>query len=178
MLRVISKMQDLPFRPLTDVYAQSIEDAARQNYPGREDGLLQAEMDLYSYLRDVFFKIPGARLYLWEEAGRILCALRMEPYKDGMLLTALETHPEYRKMGYAQKLIQAVLDSMQTPAYSHIRRDNKASISVHQKCGFEKITNYAVYLDGSVSQKADTYCRKYVKSSQIVHKHSDKRFHQ
>lgn len=164
MLLVISKMQDLPFRLLAEVYTESIENAAQENYPGRDDGLLQAEMDLYSYLRDVFFRIPGARVCLWKEEERIVCALRLEPYQDGMLLTALETHPAWRGKGYAKKLVHSSVSSVQNPVYSHIKRNNRQSISVHEKCDFEKIANYAVYLDGSVSQTADTYCRKYVNS--------------
>ena len=164
MLRIITKMQDLPFGLLKPVYGQSLQEAAERDYAGRDDGLLQAEMDMYAYLKDTFFRIPGARYCIWEEDGRILSALRLEPYKDGLLLTALETHPEYRNKGYAQRLMQAVVDEVQVGVYSHIDRRNSASVAVHQKCGFEKITNFAVYLDGSVTRKADTYCRKFVKS--------------
>ncbi len=164
MLRIITKMQDLPFGQLSQVYAQSLREAAELYYPGRDDGLLQAEMDMYAYLKDTFFRISGARYCIWEENGCLLSALRLEPYKDGELLTALETHPDYRKMGYAQKLMQAVLKEVRLDVYSHIDRDNTASAAVHQKCGFEKITNFAVYLDGSVSRKADTYRRIFVKS--------------
>lgn len=164
MLQIISKMQDLPFRELTQVYEQSLQQAAARDYPGKDDGLLQAELDMYAYLKDTFFRIDGARYFIWEEDGHMLCALRLEPYKDGLLLTALETHPDYRNMGYAGRLMEEVLHEVHGCIYSHIDRHNIASIVVHRKHGFEKITNFAVYLDGSVSRKADTYCRKFVKS--------------
>jgi L-amino acid N-acyltransferase YncA len=56
----------------------------------------------------------------------------------------------------------AALASIDKPVYSHIERNNLASVRAHEKCGFKKITNFAVLLDGSVSQNADTYLRKFV----------------
>ena len=164
MMKMILKMQDLPFQALTGVYAESLQDAASRDHTGRDDGLLQAEMDLYAYLKDHFFRTPGSRYCLWEENGKVLCALRLEPYQDGLLLTALETAPEHRRKGFAEQLMCAVAEWAEEPVYSHIYRRNLASIALHEKCGFEKITNFAVFLDGSVSRQADTYCLKFVKN--------------
>ena len=41
--------------------------------------------------------------------------------------------------------------------YSHISRDNAPSIAAHTACGFQKILDHAIYLDGSVHPDADTY---------------------
>ena len=162
MLRMIRSVRELDFYGMAGIYADSIENDACENYPGQDDGRLQAEMDLYAYLRDVFFRIPGAVCCVWEENGVSVSALRLEPYRDGLLLTALETRPDARRKGYARNLIRQVLQQVDVPVYSHISRRNAASIAVHEKCGFEKITNFAVYLDGSVSRSADTYCRNFV----------------
>ena len=92
---------------------------------------------------------------MWEEDSRYISALRMEPYKDGLLLEALETHPDYRCRGYAKKLISAVLDHLLSqeskPIYSHINKRNVASLNTHTACGFQRISEQAVYIDGSVT---------------------------
>lgn len=163
MLRIVNRIGDLSFLELKRIYLQSNIETAKRDYPQRDDGLLQVELDFYDYLRQVFFKTDGAYYCLWEEQGQIVSALRMEPFQDGLLVSGLETEPSCRGCGYASKLLDAALKkAAPTTVYSHIFRDNPASIAVHQKCGFEKITNFAVFLDGSVSQKADTYCKKFV----------------
>ena len=162
MLRVITKMGQLPFGALKRIYLHSNTQAANADYPNRPDGLLQAEMDFYDYLRNDFFRVEGAYYCLWEIDGKPVSALRLEPYRDGLLLTGLETDPEQRGKGYAGALMAAALERVDKPVYSHIERNNLASVRAHEKCGFEKVTNFAVLLDGSVSQKADTYLRKFV----------------
>ena len=162
MLRVVTKMGQLPFEALKQIYLQSHTKAANEDYPNRPDGLLQAEMDFYDYLRNTFFHVEGAYYCLWEEDGTPVCALRLEPYREGLLLTGLEAHPQHRGKGYATALMASALEKVNCPVYSHIERRNAASIRVHEKCGFEKVTNFAVLLDGSVSPKADTYLRKFV----------------
>lgn len=164
MLQVFYEVKQLPFGALKQVYSQSIGQQALLDYPGRPDAILQAEMDFYDYLRFSFFQTEGARCCIWTEAGRAVAALRLEPYRDGMILTGLETEPTQRGQGYARKLMLAALaqECAQMTVYSHIDRENRASIAVHEKCGFKILTNYAVYLDGSASSKADTYIRKFV----------------
>ena len=74
------------------------------------------------------------------------------------LLEALETRPEYRRRGYAEQLIKAVLVQLQPERlYSHIGHKNVASIAVHLKCGFRKLADTARYLDGSVDAHCGTY---------------------
>ena len=89
-----------------------------------------------------------------------MAALRIEPYCDGLLLTGLETAPEEREKGYATQLLSAVLEylrvSSKSIVYSHVIKNNPASLAVHKKCGFVKHLDYAVYVDDSVSQNAYT----------------------
>lgn len=159
MLRIIRSVGELNFYGLMQIYEESNQAHAREDYPGCDDGLLQVQMDVYAYLRDVFFRISGAKCCVWEENGRAVCALRLEPYQDGLLLTALETHPEFRRKGFAKKLITAVLETVNEPVYSHISRGNFASIAVHGQCGFVKRKDTAVLLDGTVTAKMDTYVK-------------------
>ena len=72
-----------------------------------------------------------------------------------MLLEALETHPQHRRKGYALRLMAAVLAG-QSRVYSHVGKKNKASLGVHEKCGFRRISEQATYIDGSVNSHCCT----------------------
>ena len=107
----------------------------------------------------MFFKTEGAYYLIWEEAGRYVSALRLEPYRDGLLLEALETAPEQRRKGYAAKLMSAAQEFVgDTKLYSHVHKRNIPSLNVHDFCGFHRILEYAVYTDGSVNDRCCTLC--------------------
>ena len=97
---------------------------------------------------------------MWISGGRYIAALRVEPYRDGYLITGLETAPDARRKGYATKLLQGVIahlkDEGKVPVYSHVDKGNHASMAVHKKCGFQILYDYGVYLDGSVFQTSYT----------------------
>lgn len=150
MLYLAKSLQQLHFGKLMEVYTESNAEKA---------GLLQAEQDFYQYLRDCFFTTPGAVYAVWQEQGTYVSALRLEPYKDGLLLAALETAPEHRRRGFACKLIRAVLTEFaEKKIYSHVNKRNLPSLAVHEKCGFQKISDSAAYIDGSVNERAITLC--------------------
>ena len=159
MLQIIYTMKELSFGKLMEVY----EASNRERYPRlpAHQALAEAEQEVYDYLRNDFFTRPCAVICVWQEGGRYISALRLEPYRDGMLLTALETAPAFRYRGYAAMLIRQVLlwqeQQGDVVLYSHIDNDNQASIAVHEKCGFVRISDPAAYLDGSVSSRAGTY---------------------
>lgn len=164
MLKIIRSFNAMNFRLLADVYIQSTREQGMLNYsdyPAQQQ-LLLAEQDLYGDLK-CFFDAEKSFYAVWELEGRYLSALRMEPYKDGLLLEGLETAPEERGKGYAKLLVSAVLSEVfsqeNAVIYSHIDKKNTASMAVHLACGFEKIRDCAVYVDGSVSQNACTMQR-------------------
>lgn len=156
MLRVYFRLRDLDFGKLMEVYKESNQENAEE----LNTGILQVEQDFYQYLNEVFFAARGAFYALCEHEGAYLAALRMEPYRDGLLLEALETHPDYRKMGYAKELITAVLDLLRqegiTAVYAHVHKRNIASLRTHMSCGFCRISEQAVYIDGSVNSRCCT----------------------
>ena len=120
---------------------------------------LQEGQDFYGFLSEDFF--PDGICCIWEENGRYVAALRLQRWNDGWLLEGLQTHRDHRRKGYAKALITAVLEELQLDKiYVHIQRDNIPSIALHQACGFQKILDHAVYLDGSVHPNADTYVYK------------------
>ena len=161
MLYLAESMHKLDFRQLMDVYAEGNLENAREMFPqeSEEQGILLAEQDFYQYLRECFFSTPGAFYGVWVVDGRYVSALRLEPYQDGMLLEALETKPECRGNGYAADLVSSVLKQLPgRRIYSHVSKRNKASLRVHEKCGFHRILEHAVYADGSVLSTSCTLC--------------------
>ena len=159
MLYIARSLGQLDFSKLMAVYEEGNLENAEDLYPELSKGqaLLRAEQDFYQYLRESFFKTQGAYYAIWQENGNYVSALRIEPYKDGVLLEALESHPQHRRQGFAEKLIRAVLP-MEKKIYSHVGKRNAASLAVHEKCGFRRISEQAVYIDGSVNQKCCTLC--------------------
>ena len=159
MLCCIYSMKELPFGALMAVYEQSNQENGEEFWPDLSAGerLLRAEQEFYQYLQQVFFQTEGAVYYLWEVKSRPVCALRLEPYRDGMLLEALETAPEQRRKGYATALIRAALAQVGTvKIYSHVGKRNEASLKTHIACGFRRISEQAVYADGSVNDRCCT----------------------
>lgn len=159
MLKVFSSFRELDFSKLMEVYAESNQENGKEYWPGECRGMqvILAEQDFRQYLQEVFFAVSGAVYGVWIESGRYVSALRLEPYRDGMLLEALETAPDSRGKGYAAALVLEMVTLYPGKIYSHIHKRNTPSIKVHTKCGFKKITDHAVYVDGSVSYSSGTY---------------------
>lgn len=160
MLVTVRKWKEFSFSGLMDLYQEDNLEAARELWPRESEHrqLELAEQEFCQYLQEVFFATPDAVYYIWQVQGKYVSALRLEPYRDGMLLEALVTHPGKRGKGYARQLVEAVLAATKTrPIYSHVGKSNGPSQRVHEACGFQKIMDYAVYADGSVSQNCETY---------------------
>ena len=156
MLILVKNMKELPFSELMEIYIEGNEEKVAAYGEG---GLLRAEGEFYDYLQKDFFKTADAFYCIWQEKGKAVSALRLEPYRDGWLLEALETAPQWRKKGCAKALLTAVLTHMDGKIiYSHVSKANEASLRTHISCGFEKFLDYATYIDGSVSQRAYTLC--------------------
>lgn len=146
-----------------EVYAQGNLENGQANWPEESEmrQIALAEQGFYQYLQQVFFRTPGARYLIWDENGHYVSALRLEPYRDGLLLEALETAPRHRQKGYAVKLMAAALQyAGNVRIYSHVGKKNTASLRTHEKCGFHVISDYAVYADGSVDERCFTLLYK------------------
>lgn len=107
--------------------------------------------DVYDYFSE---QIGGYAV--WQEDGRYVCALRFEPYRDGILISCLQTRENFRRKGYAQKLISSVRSQFQKPLYSHVEKKNLPSRKLHGQCGFEVIADTATLLDGTVTSRFET----------------------
>ena len=161
MLKIANRMGQLHFPQLMETYVDDNRENGADRYPEEPEmrQLALAEGDFRQYLAEVFFRQKGAFYAIWEENGRYVSALRLEPYRDGLLLEALSTHPAYRRKGYASTLIQAVqcLPEVEK-VYSHVSKRNAPSQGVHKKCGFRVVADQATYIDGSVNSRAVTFC--------------------
>lgn len=154
MLQLAHKLSELNFSALMEVYIEGNLEKAEEDLT-----LLQAEQDFYQYLKECFFTVPGSVYCIWEEAGAYVSALRLEPYQDGWLLEALETAPRQRRKGYGEQLMRAVLARQEFgKIYSHVHKENIPSLGIHEKCGFRRISEQAVYIDGSVNQYTCSMC--------------------
>ncbi len=140
MLKLCSRLRELPLEALLEIYTLT----PRQ----RQDTL--------DYLRRDFFRTPGAMVALWEGEGQCLSALRLEPYRDGLLICALGTHSACRNRGHATALLRAVRQSVPGSLYAHVAKDNIPSLAAHKNAGFQIIQDTARYLDGSVDGKSYT----------------------
>ncbi len=162
MLEIIKTLRDLPFGELMAVYEEGNRDNGAQRYPKMPVNLqlLEAEQDFYAYL-ECFFRQEDSFYVFWRADGVLVSALRIEPYRDGWLLAALETKPDCRNMGYAKALVRETLSYMEKtnrlPIYSHISKDNISSQKVHLSCDFRAIFPYSVYADGTKNGFCDTY---------------------
>jgi len=162
MLRLFYQIKDLNFGKLMTLYCESNSLNAQEQYRELDTNtaILRVEEGFYRYLQEDFFRVPDAVYAVWEENGVYITALRLEPYQDGLLLEALETHPEYRNKGFAKRLIQEVLRNLEkqgcTVVYSHISKQNIASLKADLSCGVQRVSEQAVYIDGSVTNRACT----------------------
>lgn len=155
-------MNELSFGKLMEVYEEGNLENGQDLWPDepRWRQLALAEQEFYAYLQEVFFKTEGAAYLIWEESGAYVSALRLEPYQNGLLLEALETHPKHRKKGYAARLVAAAVAYAGVKVYSHVNTKNTPSMRTHESCGFRKILDYAVYADGSVNDRCCTLCHE------------------
>ena len=158
MLILAHSLRELRFGALMGVYLRGNQEKAERDYPQEPAGagLRLAEEDFYRYLRECFFRTPGAVYAVWEEGGSYVSALRLEPYRDGVLVTALETAPGHRRKGYASRLLGAVLGTLDGPVYSHVVKCNLPSLALHERLGFRRMQESALYLDGSLDHRACT----------------------
>ena len=159
MLTLAVSLRMLRFSELMEVYSETNSKEAENRFGDPAGfGLQQVEQDFRAYLQHVFFRTKGAVYALWEYSGRYVCALRLEPYRDGLLISALETHPGFRRRGYACSLITQIQNAFPqgTKLYSHVEKRNIPSMRVHEQTGFQCISNQAVYLDGSVDSRCST----------------------
>lgn len=161
MLICAKAFNELNFDGLMEIYQEGNVENAEYFYPGKpvEERLALAIMGFREYLCEQFFKQENAQYWVLTENDKYISALRFEKHRDGLLLEALETHPDHRGQGYAKKLILDVLAKLpkETRIYSHVSKRNVASLATHMSCGFVKEQDYVLAGDGTVNNNTTTF---------------------
>ena len=164
MLKIVKSISELNIPQFLSVYQESVHKNGRdlyRDYPEIQQINL-SENDLLNYMRDDFFRQRDAFCAGWMVECVYKSILRIEPFRDGVLLHALETVPKFRKNGYGYELVQSVIaylkQSQCKVVYSHIHKRNVSSLRLHKKCGFQIISESAVLVDGTITQNYCTMC--------------------
>ena len=164
MLKIAHTVRELDITQLTAVYAQSNQQRAEQGYPHLSDydRSVRVQQDMYNDLLS-FFEQPDSVYALWLVDGNYVSAMRVENFRDGVIVTGLETAPDHRRQGYATMLLDAAVNWLSdfgvSKIYSHVEKSNKASLYVHERCGFEVLCDYAKLLDDTVTIAYATLCK-------------------
>lgn len=140
-------LSSVDLRGLMKVYAQSVGDMTWQ-----KENAFTEDLQLFFDCQNVF-------LALWEIHGVPVSAVRIEPYRDGYLITCMETDPNHRRNGYASALLRAVMADTPGVYYAHVDKKNMASLRLHEDLGFQVILDHAVHVDGSVFANSFTLKR-------------------
>jgi len=144
MLRIFKEMtKEQMYRMVHSVYIEASYEIAKEKHPELEDlsEKVKEEEDYFveKFLAKFMSKDENT-YYVWEEAGEWVSALRLTKLDGFYFLEALETAPEYRKKGYAYKLIKSVIQELEAEGNvvirSNVRKTNIASLATHKKCGF------------------------------------------
>ncbi len=146
MLYHLTEYKQINPRLLMDLYAEGNEENAKDAMGEDpelpfETALAQAEEGFLAFLRETFFSRPGSSYWIWEEEGVYLSALRLSTIEPGFYyLEALETHPDYRRRGYAAGLLRAVIAELKKEGPFRIcdcvHKKNLPSLATHLACGF------------------------------------------
>ena len=144
MLYQIEVFNQIDGRKLMDLYQEGNIENIDYFYPetdDREGALTRIENNFLEYIEKDFLAKPGNAYWILEEEGAWVSALRLYKIEDGFYyIEALETHPEYRRKGYAVKLLNGVIGALKEKGSfklcDNVRKRNDASLNTHKKCGF------------------------------------------
>lgn len=167
MLQWIHTMEQLDFNALMEVYVEACIENGQEFWPdlSGDEQIRRSQEHFHTYLNEQFFTKPGAVYAVWLVEGRYVSALRLEPKWDGLLMEALETRPDARKLGYASALIRAVQEdihtilpehTLSTKLYSHVRKTNLPSLRTHERCSFVRHLDYIRRYDGTTNDNLYT----------------------
>lgn len=137
-------IEEIDSRKLMDLYQEGNVENIDYFYPGTEDrvsALAKIEENFLEYLRDDFFSRERSCYYILEKEGTWVSALRLYDMEEGSFyIEALETHPAYRRRGYACELLGSLLEELKKGGAflvcDNVGRKNIASLATHRKCGF------------------------------------------
>ena len=149
MLLRITQYRDLDARKLMDIYSESNfenTDYFFPEEPDKEKAVRQVESGFLDFLENDFFgNQTEPAVWVYEENGIWLSALRTCMVQPGVhYLEALETRPDWRKNGYAARLLSGATHALEKKGpfrlCSCVSKKNTASLKTHEKCGFRIVS--------------------------------------
>lgn len=157
MLIKITANTDIAPKNLMAVYEESNTENTDYFYPDITDkklALQKVEADFLNYIETEFLSCTGNTYWVFEENGIWMSALRLYEVKEGLYyIEALETRPDYRRRGYAFRLLCGVIDELKKQGAFRlcdcVSKKNTASLKIHEKCGFAIVSDIGYdYLSG------------------------------
>ncbi|MBP0970348.1 MAG: GNAT family N-acetyltransferase [Oscillospiraceae bacterium] len=148
MLLSITDYNELDSRKLMDLYREGNVENAEYFYPDiedRQEALRKAEDDFLQYIENEFFPKEQGTYWILEKDGVWVSALRTYPIEEGLFyIEALETRAEYRRMGYASELLEAVKTCLKAEGPFRlcdcVSKKNEPSVRTHLRCGFRIVS--------------------------------------
>lgn len=146
MIMPIRFLHKIDEKKLMNIYRESNEENTDYFYPNitdKHEALQRVEHDFLHFIQNDFFSENKQNQYMVLVIDDIwVSALRLYFIKDGFYyIEALETHPEYRKKGYATELLLGVIDRLKEKEHftlcDCVSKKNIASLATHKKCGFK-----------------------------------------
>ena len=142
-LLIFNDLSFLNWQQFFAVYRESSSENAAEWYPDlpEEEALGKYEAGFRDYLLGDFQAEQGILLILQRD-GLYRSALRLLPQgQNSFLLEALETHPDYREMGYGKRILHEMMlylhrTSPNCTVRSYVSPKNKKSIMTHRAAGF------------------------------------------
>ena len=169
MLLKLNRYSDVDPGKLMDLYAEGNLENAEDFYPDmdRNEAVKKVEAGFLSYLEQDFFRSTNPSYWVLEEDGQWVSALRLNRLQpDFYYLEALETRPDFRRKGYAARLLSEVIDVLKKKGSFRlcdcVSKRNEPSLRTHLKCGFEIVSEEGYdYLSGEASSRHYGLCYRF-----------------
>ncbi len=179
-LLVFNDFSGVDIQEFLNIYKESSEENSKHRYPelSEKEALKKYENGYTEYMKNHFFT-DSRKLFVLADVNHYLSALRLSKISPGKYyLEALETNPQFRRMGYAGDLIYRTENYLKKRnnkfiIISHVEKSNTASLNTHFAVGFEITADY--YIEDGECFGSD-YELTY--SSEDTNKISDKRITQ
>lgn len=144
MLLTMTDLSEIDRCQLMDVYREANLENAAYFEPKTQDftqAVRRCEDRFWSFLQQSFFTGLGRAYWVLEQNGVWVSALRTTEIEPRLFyLEALETHPDYRRQGFASALLRGLLQSLAANGPFElrdcVRRTNLPSIRAHLNAGF------------------------------------------
>lgn len=145
ILHRITDYEELDGQKLMELYRESNTDNIDYFYLDMADktqALQKVEERFLNFVQNEFFARKGSEYCVLEKDAVWVSALRLSRIRHGLYyIEALETHPAFRRHGYAAQLLNRVIGILKPTGSFRlcdcVGRTNEASLKAHLKCGFE-----------------------------------------